>query len=258
MSEANKPFSELGLLSSNNDARTLDYYQQLERFIGETPGSNLLKFRNFSVFTPRQVISDFLVRYELFKFVLDVPGDILEFGVFFGQGLFSYAQFSAILEPYYINREIIGFDTFEGFPETSDKDSKGSQELLRAGGLKAECYDTLLEAARLFDQNRYLGHLPKVRLVKGDVTRVLDEFISDNPHMLIAMLYMDLDLYQPTREVLMKLYDRVPQGGVVAFDQLNHRSFPGETAAFLEVLGNKGCQLKKFPFCSRISYFIKQ
>jgi hypothetical protein len=230
----------------------------LEQFISETPGSNLLKLRNFSVFTPRQVVSDFLVRYELFKLILNVPGDVFEFGVFFGQGLFSYAQFSAILEPYYINREIVGFDTFEGFPETSDKDSKGSQELLRVGGLKADCYETLLRASELFDQNRYLGHLPKVRLVKGDVTQILDEFISENPHILIAMLYMDLDLYQPTKEVLTKLYDRVPQGGIVAFDQLNHRSFPGETAAFLEVLGDKGCLLKKFPFCSRISYFIKQ
>lgn len=250
-------FSELGL-SQNNDERTLDYYAQLERFISETPGSDLLKFRNFSVFTPRQVISDFLVRYELFKIILDVPGDILEFGVFFGQGLFSYAQFSAILEPYHINREIIGFDTFEGFPEISVKDSTGNRELLQVGGLKADCYETLLQASQLFDKNRYLGHLPKVRLVKGDVTRVLDKFIMDNPHILIAMLYMDLDLYQPTKEVLAKLYDRVPRGGIVAFDQLNHRSFPGETAAFLEVLGDKCCSLKRFPFCSRISYFIKQ
>lgn len=249
-------FSELGL-SPNNDDRTLDYYAQLEQFISATPGTNLLKFRNFSVFTPRQVISDFLVRYELFKLILDVPGDILEFGVFFGQGLFSYAQFSAILEPYYINREIIGFDTFAGFPEISDKDSTGNLELLRAGGLKADCYETLIHASQLFDQNRYLGHIPKIRLVKGDVTNVLDEFIADNPHVMIAILYMDLDLYQPTKEVLAKLYDRVPVGGVVAFDQLNHRSFPGETVAFWEELGGKGCSLKRLPFCSRISYFIK-
>ncbi|MBI3222671.1 MAG: class I SAM-dependent methyltransferase [Nitrosomonadales bacterium] len=253
-----KPYAELGLLSSNNDQRTLDYYAQLEQFIGDAPGSNLLKFRNFSVFTPRQVVSDFLVRYELFKMIQNVPGDILEFGVFFGQGLFSYAQFSAILEPYHINREIIGFDTFEGFPETSEQDKTGNQELLRAGGLKADSYDTLQQAAKLFDMNRYLGHLPKVRLVKGDVTRTLDGFIAENPHVLIAMLYMDLDLYQPTREVLKKLYDRVPQGGIVAFDQLNHRAFPGETSAFLEVLGDRGCALKRLPFCSRISYFIKQ
>lgn len=252
----NKTFKELGL-SQNNDERTLDYYARLEKFIGETPGSNLLKFRNFSVFAPRQVVSDFLVRYELFKKILDVPGDILEFGVFFGQGLFSYAQFSAILEPYHINREIIGFDTFEGFPEISEKDGTGNLELLKAGGLKADCHETLLQAARLFDENRYLGHLPKIRLVKGDVMRVLDSFIADNPHVLIAMLYMDLDLYQPTKEVLSKLYERVPTGGIVVFDQINHRSFPGETAAFLEVLGDKRCFMKRLPFCSRISYFVK-
>jgi len=252
----NPIFSELGL-SPNNDDRTLDYYAQLERFISETPGTNLLKFRNFSVFTPRQIISDFLVRYELFKIILDVPGDILEFGVFFGQGLFSYAHFSAILEPYHINREIIGFDTFEGFPGISAEDATGNLELLRVGGLKADCLETLLQASQLFDQNRYLGHIPKIRLIKGDVTRILDGFISENPHLIIAILYLDLDLYQPTKEVLAKLYDRVPCGGIVAFDQLNHKSFPGETLAFLEELGSKGCPLKRLPFCSRISYFVK-
>lgn len=93
-------------------------------------------------------------------------------------------------------------------------------------------------------------------MVKGDVLNTLDEFINDNQHLLIALLYMDLDIYKPTKFVLERLLKRVPKGGIVAFDELNHRAFPGETAALLEVIDVKNVEIRRVPFCSRISYFV--
>jgi hypothetical protein len=71
------------------------------------------------------------------------------------------------------------------------------------------------------------------------------------------LVYMDLDLYSPTKFVLEQIMDRVPKGAVVAFDELNHRSFPGETLALRETLGIGTVALRRLPFCSRISYFIR-
>jgi hypothetical protein len=246
---------EIGLSSSRNTAEQYAYYDDLVRVFQEDNENDLLKMRSFSLYTPRQVISDFLARYELFRRVLDVPGSVLEFGVFNGQGLMSFGHFSAILEPNNMTREIVGFDTFEGIPEITDPDQRGAVDIIRPGGLRAESYNRLQQVISLFDRNRFIGHIPKVRLVRGDVIETLDRFLEENSHLVVALLYMDLDLYKPTKHVLDRLLRRVPKGGVVAFDELNHRSFPGETMALLDALDLRQTELKRVPFCSRISYF---
>jgi Macrocin-O-methyltransferase (TylF) len=247
---------EIGLMRKRNVAENVEYYKNAVEFFKSDAVGDLTKLRSFSVYTPRQVISDFLARYELFKQIRDVQGSVVEFGVFAGQGLMSFAHFSAILEPNNLNREIIGFDTFTGFPDIQEQDSKGDTDILKPGGLRAESYERLQQAISLFDRNRFLGHVPKVRMVKGDVLNTLDEFINENQHLLIALLYMDLDIYKPTKFVLERLLKRVPKGGIVAFDELNHRAFPGETAALLEVIDVKNVEVRRVPFCSRISYFV--
>jgi hypothetical protein len=56
-----------------------------------------------------------LSRIDLFRMVLDIPGAIVECGVYRGISLMLYLQLSILLEPYAIHRTIYGFDTFEGF-----------------------------------------------------------------------------------------------------------------------------------------------
>lgn len=252
-----KDFTETGLSTNRNTSQNLSYYDDLVSFFREDDTGDLMKLRSFSLYSPRQVISDFLVRYELFRQIKDVNGSILEFGVFNGQGLMSFAHFSSILEPNNITREIIGFDTFEGFPDVSENDMGGDTRLVKKGGLKADSYARLQRAIALADRNRFLGHVPKIRLVRGDVIETLPRFLEDNRHLLIALLYLDLDIYQPTKLVLEQCLSRVPKGGIVAFDELNHRSFPGETAALLDVLDISALEIKRVPFCSRISYFVR-
>ena len=249
--------SEVGMSRDRNTADNLRFYDDLVAFFRNDPTGDLLKLRSFSVYTPRQIISDFLARYELFKQIKDINGSVLEFGVFNGQGLMSYAHFSAILEPNNLTREIIGFDTFEGFPEISDNDKHGDATLVKKGGLKVDSYERLLQAISLTDRNRFLGHVPKTRLVRGDIMKTLPKFLDENRHLLIALLYLDFDIYEPTKFVLEKCLKRVPKGGIVAFDELNHRAFPGETAALLDVLDVGTVEIKRIPFCSRISFFVR-
>lgn len=250
------PKENIEIQVERNSAQNLDYYAALEAFMAADNAGPLQLMRNFAVYAPRQFITDFLVRYELFKMVREVAGSVLEFGVMNGQGLMSMAQFSAILEPANVTREVIGFDTFEGFPDVTAQD--GAASVVKQGGFKVDgSYERLQQAARLYDANRFIGHVPKVRLVKGDVLQTLPEYLTQNPHTIAALVYMDLDLYAPTKFVLEHIMDRVPKGAVVAFDELNHRSFPGETLALLETLGIGSVALKRLPFCSRISYFIR-
>ena len=46
----------------------------------------------------------------------------MEFGVRWGRNMSLYTSLRHIYEPYNSSREIIGFDTFEGFPSVDPKD----------------------------------------------------------------------------------------------------------------------------------------
>jgi hypothetical protein len=208
----------------------------------------------------RQDVARFLVKYELFKLALPVHGSVVELGVHLGGGLFSWYHFSSILEPYNHTRRVIGFDTFAGFPAVHEHDTRtGDSGHLRAGGLTT--YDTVLDDLRhlaaVHDRNRPLGHIPKVELVPGDVCETLDGYLAANPHLLISLMYIDFDLYEPTVAALRKLLPRVVRGGVVAFDELNCADFPGETTALLEAFGGADVELRRFPADPYISYFVK-
>jgi hypothetical protein len=56
---------------------------------------------------------------------------------------------------------------------------------------------------------------------------------------IIALAYFDLDLYEPTRDTLSAVLPYLNGGSVLAFDQLGHAKWPGETAALREVLGSQ-------------------
>lgn len=227
----------------------------------ETSGLSVAqRLHAFSRHVRRQDVARFLAKYELLKLVLPVNGSIAECGVFTGGGLFSWMHFSSILEPYNHTRRIIGFDTFAGFPPVDDKDLRhGVSEHLHesAFATHSNIQEELEELAMLHDRNRPLGHLPKIELVPGNACETIPEYLESNPHMLLSLVYLDFDIYEPTKVALQLLLARVVKGGVVAFDELNCPEFPGETTALLETIDLSTIELRRFPFEPYISYFVK-
>jgi len=232
------------------------YQERLETYFAESIGSNVEKLQNFAKFVPRQSITRFLSRYEIFKRVLNVQGSIVECGVLFGGGLMTYAQLSAILEPVNHQRKVIGFDTFTGFMTPHKLDQAGVSEHLHPGGYGIDSYKDLEQSAELFDSNRFLGHIPKVELIKGDIKRTVPEYFKRHPHTVISLLYLDVDLYEPTKIALEAFLPRIPKGGVIAFDELNTPNFPGETLAALEVCGLSKLRIERFSFDSQVSFAV--
>jgi hypothetical protein len=210
---------------------------------------------NFAKYAKRQELTRFLVRHELFKKILNIKGSILECGVFSGNGLMSWSQLSAIYEPVAFFRKIYGFDTFGGFPSVNKKDLEGEQKLdWKKGDVKDESYSDLLNCIKLFDMNRFLPQFPKTSLIKGDFCKTGPIFLKDNPHLIIALLYLDFDLYDPTRKALELFLPRMPKGSILAFDEINNPHWPGETLAFLENLNIRNVRIEKFPYEPNIAY----
>jgi hypothetical protein len=251
---------QMGLHAAKNRADEKAVWEQLYQMFESSPLPIAMRFQAFARHMRRQDLARFLAKYELYKLSLSAAGSVVECGVFAGGGLLAWAHFSAILEPYNHNRRVIGFDTFEGFPGVHAKDAEhGSSEHLRAGAFEthASIRAEIEALAALHDRNRPLGHIPKIELVAGDACQTIPQYIEQNPHLLISLIYLDFDLYEPTRVALQTLLPRVVAGGVVAFDELNCADFPGETLALLEATDLRGARLRRFPFDPYIAYFVK-
>ncbi len=207
----------------------------------------------------RQDISRFLCRYEIFKLALPTHGSVVDCGVFGGAGLMAWYHFSSILEPYNHTRRVFGFDTFLGFASLHDKDLHGVSEHHHSGAFDtaSPVQRELEELIEIHDSNRPIGHIPKVTLIAGDARETIPKFLEDQPHVLVSLLYLDFDLYEPTKTALEHFLPRVVKGGIVAFDELNCEHFVGETTALLETMGAPAAELKRTNLDPYISYFIR-
>lgn len=254
------PISELGHFAATHTPAEMCTIDELSQAFETSPLSTSQRLASFPRHVRRQEVARFLTRYELFKNTLTVNGSIAECGVYMGAGLISWLHFSSILEPYNHTRKIIGFDTFAGFPVIDDADvTKGPSEHHKTGGFQTH-HAIKEEIQRLIDahdKNRPLGHIPKVELVVGDASETIPAYARENKHVMLSLLYLDFDLYQPTKAALEHLLPRVVKGGIVAFDELNCRNFPGETEALLEVLDLSSIQLQRSPIDSYTSWFVK-
>ncbi len=199
---------------------------------------------NSLVFTSRQNVTEILGRIELFKMISNVGGHIVECGVANGNSLMLFAHLSSILEPFAINRKIIGFDTFSGFRSISKKDPKNISER----DFSNVSYNNLKKAIELYDLNRPAGHMNRVELIRGDATKTIKKFVANHPELTISLLYMDFDLYEPTKAALENFLPLISKGGILAFDQFNYEKFAGETQALKEIADINELELKKFSF----------
>jgi Macrocin-O-methyltransferase (TylF) len=225
------------------------------RIFDQCGDSTQIKLENFTKYVRRQHLKRFLALYEVFKLALPVKGSIVECGVFRGFGLMAWAKLSAMLEPENLTRRIYGFDTFQGFPSIQREDQSSFTEA-KPGDLCANSYDELTELIHEYDQDRFLGHIPKVELIRGDIPQTVPEFINTHPHLVVSLLYLDADLYDPTKAALSAFVPRMPRGSVLVFDELDNPIWPGETCAALDALGVKNLRLRRMEWDPYISFAI--
>jgi len=235
--------------------KEVNYSEGLEQALSNSSFSDLEKAMSFPMFAPRQSIATFLYKHELFKKIINIHGSIVECGVAYGSGTMSFAHFSSIYEPVNYTRRIIGFDTFNGFPSLTTLDKGGSEHAFE-GGMCVDSYNELKTCVELHDQNRSIGHIPKVELVKGDAIKSIPEYVEQNPHLVVSLLYLDFDLYEPTLAALKYFLPRMPKGAVLAFDELAIPDWSGETIAVMEEVGINNLRIQRMPFDTTRSFAI--
>ena len=209
---------------------------------------------NLRLYLTRQNLMSILYMNELYKKILNVNGVIMEFGVRWGGNLSLYESFRGMYEPYNYGRKIIGFDTFKGFAEIDKKD--GNNPICTEGSYSVtKNYEDYLEKVLdCHEKESPISHIKKYELIKGDATKTLEKYLTDNPETIIALAYFDV--YTPTKKCLELIKNHITKGTVIAFDELNHPVFKGETIALKEALGLDKYKIQRNMYGSIQSYLV--
>jgi hypothetical protein len=216
---------------------------------------------SFPVYIRRINAARFLAHYELFRMVKDVPGHIVECGVFRGASLLSFAKFLEIFNGGDRARKVYGFDNFAGFEHIHEKDGTLDRSAdKRQGGWDAGAYyEELKEHVDIFHADSYVPRSTRIVLIKGDLSKTAPEFMTNNPGCRISLLHLDVDVYEPTLAALKAFYPAVVQGGLEVFDQWALTNWPGESKAAEEYFGGKIPKMQKFPWLSLPGgFFVKE
>lgn len=194
-------------------------------------------------------ISKILAHYELYKLASEIPGAIVECGVFKGISLSRFAMFRDLFgNPF--SKKIIAFDTYGRFPKTKfTRDKEFRQKFIDEAGPQSISKEQMVKVLKRKGIDKF------IELVKGDIVKTVPVYVESHPELRISLLNIDTDIYEPVVTILKYLYPRVTKGGVIIFD--DYGAFPGETAAVEEYFRNKNVEIRKFPFCMTPCYAIK-
>jgi len=209
----------------------------------DTASRELLRAKGLDLDVPLDVVGKLLARCHLFQQVVTLPGEIVEAGVYRGAGMFLWANLLELLAPG-SRRRVIGFDTFEGFPEdlSRDHDRASIERIARDSGAYVPRSATEVEATA---ERLGIGH--RVQTVAGDAVETIPAYVAAHPGFRVALLHLDFDVYEPTRVALEELYPLVVPGGIVVFDQYGSAQW-GETEAVDEFVQPRGLKLQRLPW----------
>ena len=231
----------------------------IEKIMVDDRFSSGERLRNLPLFFRQKDLSHILFMNEIYQKIINVSGYIAEFGLMWGRNLNLFHAFRETYEPLNHTRHLIGFDTFNGFISTDQKDfGDGEPNMYKTGAYSGpqdhkELLDELLKSQTSIS---HLSHLTRHKLIEGDVMETFPRYLEDNKHAYFALVYFDLDLYKPTKELLGFLKTRMTKGSVLVFDEALNSEYPGETQAIAEVLGLGNISLRRTPFSGWKTYCV--
>lgn len=189
-------------------------------------------------------------RYEIFKKVVDIPGDIVECGVFKGTGHIFWLKLLKIYDPISI-KKVIGFDTFNNFPSTSlEYEKKNIDIFIKSSKYKPVSITEINKKIQKLDMSK------RSELIKGDITKTSSIYSKKNKGFKISLLHLDLDTYEGTKSALNTFYKHITRGGIILLDEYGKRGW-GETDAVDEFLENNSkLKIKSVKFSNQPTSFI--
>jgi len=98
-----------------------------------------------------------------------------------------------------------------------------------------------------------------IYLVKGYIPDSFQDYFNKKPATQIALLHIDVDVYEATKSCLDYLYEKVVKGGIIVFD--DYGQVDGATKAineFIKSIGKNDNIIKKLPYNYIPSFITKE
>lgn len=244
----------------DSKARDENYSKRLEELVSERGYSLRDITRNWPAYVMRRDLPRFLSHYELFKLIVDLPGHIVELGIYRGASFFTWSNLLESFCPFDRQRLVFGFDSFEGLVDYSSSDGEMKESIQKSHGGFRATEKELTVLTDLHNSDNMIPGTKRCQIIPGNLMDTLPKFLAKNAGFKISLLHLDVDLYKPTLFALEQLYPLVVKGGVVCFDEYALLEWPGETLAVDEYLGRlpNPPLIRKHPFAQTPSgYLIK-
>lgn len=213
-------------------------------------------FNSFILSEDRRVFNKLIARTLAYNQVKDVPGDIVECGVFKGTGLYTFLKLKNIFNPNSY-KKVIGFDFFNtenlisSICSSTDKSNMealfNDRNFAHKSSFREQLQKKLL--ADGFSKSEF-------DLIEGDISITSKKFSQDNPGFKISLLYLDLDLEDPTYDTLKNLWSNVTKGGLVIFDEYGYHKW-SESKGVDKFIMENNLEIKNLNFACPTAYIQK-
>jgi hypothetical protein len=203
--------------------------------------------------------------FDLISLTEKVDGDIAELGVSKGA---SIVTTGLLLEALGSHRNVMGFDTFSGFPNYSEMDNFSNfQTLYQNGQISEEHWfkvqlnrefvaargadvspgkisnsSDFSETSKAIVENKitYFQLGSRIILIEGDFTKNLENELVGKS---LSLVLLDSDLFDSYELTLPHLWRSLTPGGYIYLDEYYSLKFPGPRFAVDEFAKNSECEL---------------
>jgi len=195
----------------NNTLNSRKYFKLLKKK-GELFSKDFI-FKNSAIFMGDKSFYRILMQQEILKKIKNVKGDIVEFGVWNGNNLFTIKKIIDFLK---INKKIYGYDNFSGFPNPIGYNKKKSGKGIYVGSPIFIKYIT------------NFFKFKKIEIIHDDILN-LNKYLFKFKRL--SYIYIDCNIYIPVKNILDLLNNKLSKGGMIAFDEGLNNSKSGEGKA---------------------------
>jgi len=165
-----------------------------------------------------------LVEYLLDTIENDIDGDVVELGCYVGE---SSKYLMKTLVETNSDKKLYVYDSFEGLPDLSKWEINS--------GWKPR---TLVTSEDVLTSNFIENNLPTPIITKGWFCDIPEDRLPEK----ISFAFLDGDFYDSIYDSLVKVYDRVVDGGYIFFHDYKRNDLPGVEAAIKDFFELRGIE----------------
>lgn len=208
-------------------------------------------YNTFMLTADTNVFNKLASKFFFLSLARNIPGDIVELGVFKGSGMAGWLKVGSSLQT---NRKVIGFDFFNQkdlIESIKTMDGELMESLFNDRNFNPTGYKEILN---ILLTNM---HFKNFELHQGDVFDTIPRYLAENPGFRISIVNCDLDTEAPTYFSLNQLWPRVVKNGILIFDEYGINEWT-ESDAVDRFISEKGLELIRTDYSSPSAYIIKK